>query len=200
MAYYNEDQLLKYFELAMKDVSNKEKKALEDDIKRVYSLEMSKVMDVLTVKHNLEQSRALREVQVFYQEKINLIGQSYDKQLMDARQSLMSTIFDEVTSKLKHYMMTQDYAVTMFKKIQSLKKEHASKVTIYVNTHDQILFNYLNEHLDSHDSVLAHPDFTLGGFIALFKDKRFEYDHTFDTLLNEQKRWFTHEAKLFIRS
>lgn len=201
MAYYNDDQLLKYFENAMKNAANKQIKALQDEIKKIYTKEITKVMDSLNIKHGLEKSRALREVNTHYQEKINHIGLTYDKELIDERQKLTHTIFSEVTSKLKSYIKTKDYSIKMLEKISKTKALHPkSPMTLYIGLDDEPLFKALQSKLEIYDQLLTHPDIKLGGFIALFKDQKIEYDHSFDTTLKEQMLWFSQEAKLFVRS
>ena len=201
MAYYNEDQLLKYFEHAMQEVALKEKKAIEDDIKKQYQKEMAKVKEALNIKHNLEKSRALRDVLVSYQDKINHIGTTYDKQLMDERRALTASIFDAVLKKIQTYTKQDEYVLSMSKKFNAIIKDFKHETCIiHLSKFDTLLYDYFNSLKTPSFTLQIDPHLHIGGFILVLPQKQLEFDCSYDTLLNEQKTWFINEAKLFVRT
>jgi vacuolar-type H+-ATPase subunit E/Vma4 len=201
MAYYNEDQLLKYFEHAMQEVALKEKKAIEDDIKKQYQKEMAKVKDALNIKHNLEKSRTLRDVLVSYQDKINHIGTTYDKQLMDERRALTASIFDTVLKKIQQFTKDNAYVLSMAKRFDALTKDHKKDTLIvHVSKLDTLLYDYFKEVKNPLMTIQIDPNLHIGGFILVLPEKHIEFDCSYDTLLNEQKTWLINEAKLFVRT
>jgi vacuolar-type H+-ATPase subunit E/Vma4 len=201
MAFYTDEQLLSYFESAMKDVANKKKLVIKQEIKEQYLKELSKIKESLQVKQQLEKSRALREVFVSYQDQINHIGLTYDKQLMDERRLLTSSIFDDVTSQLQAFIQTDAYTTRMTEKLLKLLETHKNQEMIcHVYAKDQGLVSSIKKLNSNTILIQADPRLTIGGFIALFPALNIEYDFSYDRLLNEQKAWFINQTKLFVKS
>jgi vacuolar-type H+-ATPase subunit E/Vma4 len=201
MAFYTDEQLLSYFESAMKDVAQKKKLVIKQEIKEQYLKELSKIKESLQVKQQLEKSRALREVFVSYQDQINHIGLTYDKQLMDERRLLTSSIFDDVTSQLQAFIQTDAYTTGMTEKLLKLLETHKNQEMIcHVYAKDQGLVSSIKKLNSNTILIQADPRLTIGGFIALFPALNIEYDFSYDRLLNEQKAWFINQTKLFVKS
>jgi vacuolar-type H+-ATPase subunit E/Vma4 len=201
MAFYTDEQLLSYFESAMKDVAKKKKLLIKQEIKEQYLKELSKIKESLQVKQQLEKSRALREVFVSYQDQINHIGLTYDKQLMDERRLLTSSIFDDVTSQLQAFIQTDAYTTRMTEKLLKLLETHKNQEMIcHVYAKDQGLVSSIKKINSNTIVIQADPRLTIGGFIALFPTLNIEYDFSYDRLLDEQKAWFINQTKLFVKS
>jgi len=201
MAFYTDEQLLSYFESAMKDVAQKKKFVIKQEIKEQYLKELSKIKESLQVKQQLEKSRALREVFVSYQDQINHIGLTYDKQLMDERRLLTSSIFDDVTSQLQAFIQTDAYTTRMTEKLLKLLETHKNQEMIcHVYAKDQGLVSSIKKINSNTIMIQADPRLTIGGFIALFPTLNIEYDFSYDRLLDEQKAWFINQTKLFVKS
>jgi vacuolar-type H+-ATPase subunit E/Vma4 len=201
MAFYTDEQLLSYFESAMKDVAQKKKLVIKQEIKEQYLKELSKIKESLQVKQQLEKSRALREVFVSYQDQINHIGLTYDKQLMDERRLLTSSIFDDVTSQLQAFIQTDAYTKRMTEKLLKLLETHKNQEMIcHVYAKDHGLVSSIKKLNSNTILIQADPRLTIGGFIALFPALNIEYDFSYDRLLNEQKAWFINQTKLFVKS
>jgi vacuolar-type H+-ATPase subunit E/Vma4 len=201
MAFYTDEQLLSYFESAMKDVAKKKKLVIKQEIKEQYLKELSKIKESLQVKQQLEKSRALREVFVSYQDQINHIGLTYDKQLMDERRLLTSSIFDDVTSQLQAFIQTDAYTTRMTEKLLKLLETHKNQEMIcHIYAKDQGLVSSIKKLNSNTILIQADPRLTIGGFIALFPTLNIEYDFSYDRLLNEQKAWFINQTKLFVKS
>ena len=113
MAYYNNDQLLKYFEKNMQQVANKQIESLQLEIQKLYQKEMMKVTEDLHIKHTLEKNRLLKTLNVAHQEKINHLGIEYDETLMTLRQNMVAEIFETVTKQLLDYVQSDAYIPAM---------------------------------------------------------------------------------------
>jgi vacuolar-type H+-ATPase subunit E/Vma4 len=201
MAFYTDDQLLSYFESAMKDVANKKKLNIRQEIKDQYLKELSKIKESLQVKQQLEKSRALREVFVTYQDQINHIGLTYDKQLMDERGKLTASVFDDVLLRLQAFVKTDAYAKAMNERLTGVLDTHKNQEMIcHIYTKDQVLATLIKSLKLSHITIQADPRIQVGGFIALFPKLSVEYDFSYDSLLEEQKAWFINQTKLFVKS
>jgi vacuolar-type H+-ATPase subunit E/Vma4 len=201
MAFYTDEQLLSYFESAMKDVANKKKLLIKQEIKEQYVKELSKIKESLQVKQQLEKSRALRDVFVTYQDQINHIGLTYDKQLMDERRLLTSSIFDDVTTQLQAFIKTDAYMTAMTEKLLKLLETHQNQEMIcHIHPKDHVFLSSIKKLNSHYITVQADPRITIGGFIALFHALQIEYDFSYDRLLDEQKAWFINQTKLFVKS
>ena len=127
MAYYNNDQLLKYFEKNMKQVADQNIETLKLEIKKLYQKEMSKIQEALTIKHELEKNRELKSLTIIHQEKINHLGIEYDATLMNLRKNMVADIFETVTKRIKSYMTTKAYITSMSDKIKTYADQYEHK-------------------------------------------------------------------------
>lgn len=201
MAYYNEDQLSRYFTAAMTNVANKKIEQLKDEIHQIYKREMTKIKDELNVKHTLERQEALREINVAHQEKLNLIGIEYNAELIRARDEMAQTIFESVLSQLKAFMKTKKYVTLMSKKIDQLQSNYPTRTLSFsLNPKDIVLRDIILERFSKDTEIFSDHSIVIGGFIATLKDERIEYDETFDAKLQKARETFIQTSKLFIRT
>ena len=197
MAYYNEDQLKRYFEKAILRESEIRIEKLRKEIDYLYSKEMSKVNAELDLKKKLETNKALRDLQIEYQDKINQIGVGYDEQLIKERKVMINNVFEAVYKKLYVYRQTDAYIKNMASKFEGIKT-YADGLTlaIEVGTQDQRLQAYF----EKQKQVFSLSDqIHFGGFVASIKEKNIGIDATIDNKLQERKKWFYENAKLFIK-
>jgi vacuolar-type H+-ATPase subunit E/Vma4 len=200
MAYYNEDQLKRYFESAMRDEAQQKIDALKDEIHKIYQREMTKVKDELHVKHMLERSRALREVNVVFQEKMNHIGIEYDAELIRERNHMADVVFEAIKNKLIEFTTTKAYSKLMAKKIHRIITQFPEHSFIFfIQPKDAQLRDVIQELVTQTYSIQTSTSIELGGFLLDVVESKAEFDETFDTILNEQRKQFRQSSKLFIR-
>jgi vacuolar-type H+-ATPase subunit E/Vma4 len=197
MAYYNEDQLKRYFENAIKRESEIRIEKLRKEIDYLYSKEMSKVNAEQDLKNKLETSKALRELQIEHQDKINQIGIGYDEQLIKERQVMVNNVFEAVYKKLVLYRQSKDYQKSMSNKYEDiLKYAKGLPITIEIGKEDGLL----EEVLKKRNQEFSYNEFIhFGGFVATIDDLNVSIDHTIDQKLEERKKWFYENARLFIK-
>lgn len=197
MAYYNEDQLKRYLEKAIKAESESRIEKLKKEIDYLYSTEMSKVNTDIELKKKLEMNKALRELQIEYQDKINQIGIGYDEQLIKERAVMISNVFEAVYKKLYDFRNTIDYKNNMIEKYEAaLKYAEQTSVMIEIGKDDAVLNTYFKT---MNQPYTTSSDIHFGGFKAMITDKNICIDETIDTKLEIQKKWFYEQAKLFIK-
>ncbi len=201
MAYYNEDQLRRYFEKAIKRESENQIGKLQKEIDYLYNREIKKITEDIEIKKQVQMAKELKEVQINFQEELNQIGTGYDEKLIMKRREMTKSIFDAIELKLKDYMKTDAYQAWLEKRLdehQGVLKDH--KLYFIIQQGDQVaktlitsLFSKSNIHIEESKNI------QFGGFILTLPDQKIEVDETLDARLNEQKEWFINHSKLFIR-
>ncbi len=201
MAYYNEDQLYRYFDRSIHHESNKKIDALRKEIDYLYAKEMKKIRDDLLMKKKLQLNKGLRELQIDYQDRINQIGVGYDAKLIKSRTKMANVVFNEVFEKLVDFIETNAYTSYIKEKIKTLDPYIGDKKTIIkVSPFDHNIEAILKKALKDEVTLEIDPAIKIGGFIVVVPSQHIEMDVTIDTKLEEQKEWFYKHSKLFIRT
>ena len=200
LAYYNEDQLYRYFDKAIKKEAGKKIDQLRKEIDYLYAKEMKKIKEELLLKKNLEQSKALRELQVEYQDQINQIGVGFDEKLIKERTFMVNFIYQSVLIKLGDFIQTKDYDQLMIKKIEDINQFVKNKKVIFnISVNDERISKVIEKTMTSSYEIKVSQHIHLGGFLAEVPSDKVEIDETLDTKFNERKAWFYKNSKLFIR-
>ncbi|MDY0210177.1 MAG: hypothetical protein RBQ91_02050 [Acholeplasma sp.] len=197
MAYYNEDQLKRYLEKAIMQESGIRIEKLRKEIDYLYAKEMNKVNAELDLKNKLDTNKALRELQIEYQDKINQIGVGYDEQLIKERSVMVNNVFEAVYKKLFTYRQTKAYQSTMIEKCETVldyAKNHP--VQFEIGADDQLLEEVL---IKKGQKYNKNDQIHFGGFKAVIEALKVSIDQTIDQKLEERKKWFYENARLFIK-
>ena len=197
MAYYNEDQLKRYLEKAIMQESGIRIEKLRKEIDYLYAKEMNKVNAELDLKNKLDTNKALRELQIEYQDKINQIGEGYDEQLIKERSVMVNNVFEAVYKKLFTYRQTKAYQSTMIEKCETVldyAKNHP--VQFEIGADDQLLEEVL---IKKGQKYNKNDQIHFGGFKAVIEALKVSIDQTIDQKLEERKKWFYENARLFIK-
>jgi vacuolar-type H+-ATPase subunit E/Vma4 len=200
LAYYNEDQLYRYFDKAIKKEAGKKIDQLRKEIDYLYAKEMKKIKEELILKKNLELNKALRELQVEYQDQINQIGVGFDEKLIKERTFMVNFIYQSVLLKLGDFIQTKDYDQLMAKKVEDINQFVKNKKVIFnVSPNDERISKVIEKTMTSSYEIKVSQHIHLGGFLAEIPSDKIEVDETLDTRFNERKAWFYKNSKLFIR-
>lgn len=200
MAYYNEDQLKHYFESAMNKEAQKKIDALKDDIHEIYMREMTKVKDELRLKHMIERQKALRDINVVFQDKMNHIGVEYDAELIRARNHMADVVFDEVKQKLISFTKTDAYTSLMKKKLLKITKAYPNESFVFFfKPDDSSLKTLIETNVKNPYTLQTSQTIEIGGFIVDVLEHQTEFDESFDALIGKQRKQFRQSSKLFIR-
>ncbi len=200
MAFYNEDQLYRYFEKAIQRDSQKKIEALHKEIDYLYAKEMKKATEELTLKKDLELNRVLKGLQVIYQDKLNKISVGYDEKLIKERTFMTNIVFHSVLDKIYRFITSKDYEKLMEEKLKKINEISKSKHVIFtISDRDSHLPKLIEDNVSSSYAIIKSPNLHLGGFEATIEKECIVIDETIDSKLAEQKDWFYKNSKLFIR-
>ena len=200
LAYYNEDQLYRYFDKAIKKEAGKRIDQLRKEIDYLYAKEMKKIKEDLQLKKTLELNKALRELQVEYQDQINQIGVGFDEKLIKERTFMVNFIYQSVLIKLGDFIQTKEYDQLMTEKIKQLNDFVKNKKVVFnISENDERISKVIEKVMTSTFEIKVSHHIHLGGFLAEVPSDKIEIDETLDTRFNERKAWFYKNSKLFIR-
>lgn len=201
MAYYNEDQLHRYFEKAIKRESESKIHKLQKEIDYIYSREIKKIMEQIDIKRQVQLAKELKEVQINYQEEHNQIGTGYDEKLILKRSEMTSSVFQAVEEKIITFVQSDAYDVWFKKRLENYeKKVNGYHVILHISIHDIVAEKLIKTIYKDISYEIEHDKgIQLGGFILTISNMNIEIDETLDARLREQKEWFLNHSKLFIR-
>lgn len=200
MAYYNEDQLYRYFDKAIKRESEKKIEELHKEINYLYAKEMKKITEELSIKKELELNKAMKELQKDYQDKLNKISVGYDEKLIKERTFMTNIVFHAVLDQIYQFITSKDYEKLMEEKLVKINElAHSKHVIFTISDRDSHLPQLIKEHVSSSYKIIKSPNLHLGGFEATIEKEGIVIDETIDSKFAEQKQWFYKNSKLFIR-
>ncbi|MFA6801307.1 MAG: hypothetical protein WCR19_04300 [Acholeplasmataceae bacterium] len=199
MAYYNEDELYRYFEKSIKDQSTVRLNDLRREIDYAYAKAMKRLKEDLALQQNADYSRELKEIRVEYQNQINQIGVEYDEDLIKKRIAMSEHIFSGVKDKLKAFVKTKAYETYVEFKISNVLDNIDKTDFIFKIAPTDLLIRKMIKKLDVSFKIEEDPTIEYGGFILYLPKKHIEINETLDLKLEEQRDWFYRHSKLFIR-
>ncbi|MGE4321273.1 MAG: hypothetical protein AB7E61_07485 [Acholeplasmataceae bacterium] len=199
MAYYNDDELYRYFEKSIKEQSELRLSDLRREIDYQYQRAMKRLKEDLSLQQTVDYNRGLREIRVGYQNQINQIGVNYDEELIKKRLEMSDHVFQGVISKIKAFIKTKAYETYIKEKIEdTLNNVQKTSYIFKIAPKDQVIKKIIQA-LDSTYQIEEDESITYGGFILYLPKQRVEINETLDQKIDEQKDWFYKHSKLFIR-
>jgi vacuolar-type H+-ATPase subunit E/Vma4 len=201
MGYYNEDELYRYFDKAIRKASQKDLKKLQDEIDFIHQSALKRIKEEIRIRQSLETSRRLRELRVKYQEAINQIGIGYDAKLINERIEMSKAVFKAVADRIDLFAASEDYTGYLERRIGTLKGQYKEQdVTFRVKEGDTEAIRFLKTLPCGRCRIEETEDIRFGGFEMHIPALKQTVDMTLDAAFEEQKTWFYHNAKLFIRT
>lgn len=199
MAYYNDDELYRYFEKSIKEQSELRLSDLRREIDYQYQRAMKRLKEDLSLQQTVDYNRGLREIRVGYQNQINQIGVNYDEELIKKRLEMSDHVFQGVISKIKAFIKTKAYETYIKEKIEdTLNNVQKTTYIFKIAPKDQVIKKIIQT-LDSTYQIEEDESIIFGGFILYLPKQRVEINETLDQKIDEQKDWFYKHSKLFIR-
>ncbi len=199
MAYYNDDELYRYFEKSIKEQSELRLSDLRREIDYQYQRAMKRLKEDLSLQQTVDYNRGLREIRVGYQNQINQIGVNYDEELIKKRLEMSDHVFQGVISKIKAFIKTKAYETYIKEKIEdTLNNVQKTTYIFKIAPKDQVIKKIIQT-LDSTYQIEEDESIIYGGFILYLPKQRVEINETLDQKIDEQKDWFYKHSKLFIR-
>lgn len=200
MEYFSSEQLFKYFQEEIKEASEKRINQLRKEIEELKAKELKKIDDELreSIYHGLEIE--LKELKTDHSYEMNKVMTENARLLMNRRQELLLSVFEEVKEKLAKYMKTDDYVKNMTKKIEKTQNLFSKDEVIFsIKKTDQLLEKTIKSVFTGAFTIEYSENIQIGGFLAACKKKGIEIDDTLDYLLEDKKQWFYEKSNLYIK-
>lgn len=196
MEYFNENEILRYFQKYIEDVSKEQIKKLENEIQSIKDKEMSKIEEDIKLDINNNLGVELEDLKIEHRQKINDIFRNSRRELIQYRESLLNNVITEVTKKLKNYVSTPAYLESMESKLKLI--DIKNDAVFYVSNKDQGLKSLIAKMFNNKYETQDDENIRLGGFRVDLKDQGTTLDETIDLKLERKKQWFYKESHLFI--
>lgn len=201
MGYYNEDELYRYFDKAIRKASEKQLLALQNEIDYIYQTELKRIKEEIQVRKQLELAKKMRELRIRYQEAINTIGVGYDAKLINERREMSKAVFTAVATQIGDFVASPAYLDYLKHQIIDLKGLFKNEdVVFFVKEGDDVAIRFLESLPCASCTVETRASIHFGGFEMHVPKRKRIVDLTLDTAFQNQQTWFYHNAKLFIRT
>ncbi len=186
---------LEAYNTIINDIKEQEK-IVENQIK--HEVEYSHDDQMLMFKEGLK-----KEIETYYEKELNdLKVQSATessqaklrtkRELLNKRQILVENVFKEVESKLKKFVLSDEYVLYVEKCLSKIKCLDENSV-FYVNEKEKDFFKeFLSNKSIKND--IKQTNLLIGGFKVINSNVNIEFDFTLDTKLKEAKKWFQNNS------
>lgn len=186
---------LEAYNTIINDIKEQEK-IVENQIK--HEVEYSHDDQMLMFKEGLK-----KEIETYYEKELNdLKVQSATessqaklrtkRELLNKRQILVENVFKEVESKLKKFVLSDEYALYIEKCFSKIKCLDENSV-FYVNEKEEDFFKEILLKKSLKNDI-KQTNLLIGGFKVINSNVNIEFDFTLDTKLKEAKKWFQNNS------
>ncbi|MFA6627513.1 MAG: hypothetical protein WCQ80_01305 [Bacilli bacterium] len=196
MEFFNEDEILKYFQKEIKDVSNRQIKKLQHELDIIKAKELEHIEKQVSEEINSTLGRDLDDLKIKHRQTLNDILTSARRDLIQYREDLLNSIMVEVTNRLSQYVKSPDYLVSMRNKLSSFPFK--SPAVIHIAKKDHGLKVLIKELCINTYPIKEDETIQLGGFLVEMIDQGITIDETIDLQLSRKKQWFYENSHLFI--
>lgn len=200
MEYLTSEELLKYFEKEIHEVSQKRIDELKAEINQIKQTELDKIDQDLkeSIDHDLELE--LKDLKTDHSYEMNQLLTENAKELMNYRQVLFQSVFDEVKGKLSTFISSKEYVDLLTNKVKKLntifKKDN---IIFFVKKDDKAIQSVIKNEFEGTYQIEPSESIQIGGFFARCEKKGIELDETLDSILESKKQWFYEKSNLFIK-
>lgn len=195
MEYFNEDEILHYFQKEIEEVSARQIKKLQQEIEAIKAKELERIEQEVKAEVSATLGHDLEVLKVKHRRTLNDIITSSKRDMIAYREQLLQNIIEEVKTKISAYVKTSQYGEAMMKKIQSLMTKYPKQLTIGIAPHDDVLANLLR---DQKSMIKIDPSIELGGIIGYVENQGVTIDESLDLKLKRKTQWFYEHSRLFI--
>lgn len=118
------------------------------------------------------------------------------RQLSQVQGELKEKLFEDVTTKLRDFKNTPDYADMLYQQIaEAIDFAAGDEMVVYIDSTDEPLLSSLTDRLKDTGIIptLSQESF-MGGMRAVIRSKNILIDHSFTTLLGDEKENFTFDG------
>jgi len=199
MQYNTIEELEAYFNEEIKRVSSKEISEIEAEIEAIRKKVISELEENAKTNAKIIIDQETKEMESDHAISISRLQDENNRKLMNYRKELTTSLFDEVTAKLKAFSETPEYGELMMKKIKAQSGKHQGRAVISVALKDEKLLPELLRNYEGEVEGKVDPVIELGGFSMMFENEGVVLDETFDSTLKDEKEKFYSTSNLIIR-
>ena len=199
MQYNTIEELEAYFNEEIKRVSSKEISEIEAEIEAIRKKVISELEENAKTNAKIIIDQETKEMESDHAISISRLQDENNRKLMNYRKELTTSLFDEVTAKLKAFSETSEYGELMMKKIKAQSGKHQGRAVISVALKDEKLLPELLRNYEGEVEGKVDPVIELGGFSMMFENEGVVLDETFDSTLKDEKEKFYSTSNLIIR-
>ncbi|MGM0435867.1 MAG: V-type ATP synthase subunit E [Bacillota bacterium] len=201
MEYNTNQELYQYFTHEIERIGEQQIEALRKEMDEKKKSELKRISDNIERKTKKYLNRELKNLNTDFSSEINRIHTENHRKLMEKRENLLETIFDDVRKKLADFVKSDDYKTLLEKTVkETVDYLGTESLTFTVGEEDEGVKNVLKETLSSKYEVKTSKTITIGGFKVKSESKGLEIDRTLDKKLKDQRDWFHANSGLFIRT
>jgi len=199
MQYNTIEELEAYFNEEIKRVSSKEISEIEAEIEAIRKKVISELEENAKTNAKIIIDQETKEMESDHAISISRLQDENNRKLIIYRKELTTSLFDEVTTKLKAFSETSEYGELMMKKIKAQSGKHQGRAVISVALKDEKLLPELLRNYEGEVEGKVDPVIELGGFSMMFENEGVVLDETFDSTLKDEKEKFYSTSNLIIR-
>lgn len=198
MQYNSIEELEAYFKEEIKRVSDKEIKEIEAEMEEIRKKVISEMEDSAKSNAAIISEQEMKEMTSEHAIALSRLQDENNRKLMNKRRELTTSLFDEVTEKLRQFSRTPEYVTSMTGKLKALTGKYKSHAIICVGPQDEKLLPQFFEVYQGDIEGFVDKAIELGGFRLRFEDEGIVIDETFDATLKDEKEKFYSNSNLII--
>ncbi|MDD4212358.1 MAG: hypothetical protein PHY42_03045 [Bacilli bacterium] len=195
MEYFNEDEILRYFQKEIGEVSKRQIKKLQSEIDTIKTKELERIEKEVKSEINATLGRDLEELQIKHRQTIHEIKTTTRRDLINFREDLLELVLTEVIKKVQAFVKSEHYLALMRQKLTSIS--FGKQALFHISKKDQGLKTFLHENYHEYP-VKEDDNINLGGFLVELIDLGTTLDETIDHKLAIKKQWFYEHSHLFL--
>lgn len=193
----NMNELEQYFLQDIKRQSDVEVERLKQEQKAVQEKAILEIQRETQKEAKTVLDQELNELTLEYTVKNSKITEEQNRKLMLKREALTAKLFQEVEHKLHVFVASEEYVAYLQEQVLALALDDEA-VVFYIRKEDE---KYGNDIFQLHDNVQVKidPNIKIGGFRMENEQAGIVVDETFDSRLEDEKKWFYANSSLSIR-
>lgn len=194
---HNMNELEQYFLQDIKRQSDVEVERLNQEQKAVHDKAISEIQSETQKEAKTVLDQQLNELTLEYTVKNSKITEEQNRKLMLKREALTAKLFQEVEHKLRVFVASEEYVSYLQEEVQALALDDEA-IVFYIRKEDE---KYRKDIFQLHENVQVKidPNIKVGGFRMENEQAGIVVDETFDSRLEDEKKWFYANSSLSIR-
>ena len=201
MEYNTNQELYQYFTHEIERIGEQQIEALRKEMDEKKKSELKRITDNIERRTRKYLNRELKNLNTDFSSEINRIHTENHRKLMEKRENLLETVFQDVRKKLVDFVKSDAYVSLLEKTLkETVDYLEVEPVTFVVCEDDDVIKDVIEDTLSIDYEIKTSQAITIGGFKAKSVEKGLEIDRTIDKKIKEQRDWFHANSGLFIRT